>query len=153
MTQVYLDTNIYIYLSQKHSSFNKICRLLIKNCKQKNIILATSVETIQEIIHYSKIHHQLSVGIEVAKRILQITDSLLNVEKEIIEKYLFLTQKYSRHKRIDSRDIIHLSVSISNNIETIITYDKGFKKFKEIESLTPEEFFAKNPPISDNHSP
>lgn len=140
MNQVYLDTNIYIYLSQKNSPFNKICRLLIKNCKQKNINIVTSVETIQEIIHYAKIYNQLSAGLKIAKKVLELTDFLLGVEREIIEKYLFFIQKYSHYQKIDSRDFIHLSLAVSNNIKTIITYDKAFKIFKEINSVIPEEF-------------
>lgn len=140
MTQVYLDTNIYIYLSQKNSPFYQSCYLLIKKCKEKGIVLATSVETIQEIIHYSKIYNQLSAGFKIAKKVLQITDVFLDVGKETIEEYLSLIQKYSRHKKIDSRDLMHLSVALKNNIKTIISFDKGFKRFNEIKTNTPEEF-------------
>lgn len=134
---LYLDTNIFIYLADKSSSFNKSCRQLIKYLQKNHIRINTSTETFQEIIHYAKNTKQLSTGITIAEKLLQLVDGIYSVDKTTIEIYLEYVKKYENAK---SRDIIHLSVCLENNIGEIISLDKEFKQFKEVKTLTPEEF-------------
>lgn len=135
----YLDTNIFIYLADKSSLFNKSCVKLIKYFQKHNIRINTSTETFQEIIHYSKNTKQLESGIILAEKVLNLIDGIYSIDKETINIYLEFVKKY---RSIKSRDIIHLSVCVENKINTIITLDKEFKQFKEIKTLTPEEFFS-----------
>jgi len=137
MKAAYLDSNIFIYLSDRKSKFYLKCLEFINHCMRGDILIITSVETFQEIIYYSKRINKLKEGLNSARTTYKIVDEILSIDEKIIEEYLRLVERY---KNADSRDIIHLAVSLENNIETIITYDKGFKKFKEIKAVTPEEF-------------
>lgn len=135
----YLDTNIFIYLADKKSPFNKACGKLIKYFQKHKIRITTSTETFQEIIHYSKNTKQLATGIIMAKKVLELVDGIYSIDKETIEIYLEQAQKYENAK---SRDIIHLSVCLENGLTQILTYDKEFKQFKEVKILKPEEFLS-----------
>lgn len=139
MTTLYLDTNIFLYLADKKSPFHEACKELIEYVHKEKILLVTSTETIQEIVHYAKNIRQLGKGLEIAKIILQLVDELLSVDREVIDKYLKLTKKY---RKIKSRDIIHLATALKNSLNTIITYDKEFKKFKEVRAMPPEDFLV-----------
>jgi predicted nucleic acid-binding protein len=64
-------------------------------------------------------------------RILSIT------LKEIKELRRF-TEKYPQAK---SRDLMHLSVMLANGISKIITADRDFERFEEVEAIRPADLF------------
>ncbi len=134
---IYFDTNVFIYLSNRQLPFFKEIKNLIQYCQDKNIKIATSVETIQEIIYYAQNIKQLSFGLQASQKTLALTDELLILDKNIIYSYLTYVKKY---KNRESRDFIHLATCHHQKIDVFITCDKGFKKFHEINSMTPAEF-------------
>lgn len=134
---IYFDTNVFIYLSNQQLSFYKEIKKLIKYCQDNKIQIVTSVETIQEIVHYAQNIKQLSFGLQTSQKILALTDKLCILDKDIINLYLAYVKKY---KNRESRDFIHLATCHYEKIDMFITCDKGFKKFKEIKSVTPDEF-------------
>lgn len=136
MKQVYLDTNIFIYLSDPASIFYAACVKMLSYCLKKNIRISTSTETIQEIIHYSKNVKQLESGLITAKATLQTINELHPVSQTTIDIYLEQVQNYPTRK---SRDLLHLSACIENKINCLVTLDKDFKKFRQIQILKPEE--------------
>ena len=140
MNTIYLDTNIFVYSSQANSPFFSKCNNLLEYSLKKNIDLATSTETIQEIIHLSKKTKKITTGLKTANTLLELIQLLLPVDKETINLSLVLLKKYAHLKQVESRDFIHIASSLRYKINTLITYDKGFKQFKELESLTPDEF-------------
>jgi predicted nucleic acid-binding protein len=136
MNSFYLDTNFFLYLSDKTSPFNLRCRQFIKNSKHQGHLLLTSTETIQEIIHYSKNIKQLHLGLKVAEETLNLVTELLPVSLRTIDIYL----KYAAlNKNASSRDLIHLAVCIENKLNKIVTFDSDFRKFKEVDIITPKE--------------
>lgn len=137
---IYFDTNIFVYLVRKDSLYFLQIKNLIQHCEDNKIKIVTSVETIQEIIHFSINTKSLSFGLGTANRVLELVDELFILNRDIINTYLVLVNKY---KNRDSRDFIHLASCLNQKIGTFITYDHGFKKFKELKTLTPEEFLAK----------
>ncbi len=136
MSSLYLDTNIFIYLSDENSSHYQICFKLIELCQRKKILLYTSTETFQEIIHLYKNLKQLEKGIKISEYTLDLVDTIFPITPDTIEIYLSNTKIY---RTSSSRDLIHLSVCLENKLDKIITIDKGFKKFKEVKILSPEE--------------
>lgn len=140
MNSVYIDTNVFLYLSDEKSPFYSISTQLITYLKKQKVLVFTSVETIQEIIHFSQNTKQLAYGIKVSEKILETADQILEINQKIILNYLKLVRLY---RNVESRDLLHLSVGLENKVNLIISYDKDFKKFKELKTLTPEEFLAK----------
>lgn len=143
MNAIYLDTNIFVYSSQPTSPFFSKCNNFIEYCVKNNISLATSTESIQEIIHLARKTRKVAVGLKTANVILKLTQLLLPVDKETIFLYLDLIKKNSHLRPLESRDFIHIATCSHYSINILITYDKGFKNFKEIQSLTPEEYLQK----------
>lgn len=136
MNNLYLDTNFFLYLADKSSHFYPICKRFIKYCQKENILISTSAETIQEIIHYTKNIKQLEKGLKAAKKTLDIIDELLPVTKETINAYLRFTLKY---KNASSRDLIHMATCAENKIEKVVTFDRDFSKFKEVKIFQPQD--------------
>ena len=143
MNTVYLDTNIFVYSNDSASPFFLKCNKFVEYSLKTNIDLATSTETIQEIVHLAKKSKNLGLGLKTADIVLRLTQLLLPVDKETIFVYLDLLQKHKNIKQVESRDFIHISACVRYDIKIFVTYDKDFKQFKEIQSLTPEEFLNK----------
>lgn len=139
MNNLYLDTNFFIYLSEKSSLHYSDCLKFIKYCKKDRIFLSTSAETIQEIIHLAKNTKQLEKGIKIARNCLNIIDEVLPISRTTIEIYL---RKTSIYKTSSSRDLIHLAVCLENKIDKIVTFDKDFSRFKEMKIFQPQEVIS-----------
>lgn len=136
---IYIDTNLFIYLSKPSSPFYKTCNDLIRYCKTHKILISTSVETIQEIIHYSKNIKQPLAGIGIARNTLRLIDRFYPVTESTIRLYLDQAEIYQTS---GSRDLLHYVVCLENSIDKIVTLDKDFKKFNEVKILKPDEFLA-----------
>lgn len=136
MIAYYFDTNIFLYLFNKNSQFYVPCRQVLHVCQKNKILIYTSAETFQEIIHYAKNTKQLEDGLRICEASMRLGQEVLEVTRITIEIYL---EKVRKYPKIGSRDIIYLATCLTNNLNTIVTYDKDFKKFKEIQSHTPEE--------------
>ena len=137
MNNLYLDANIFIYLSDKFSIYHKDCNSFINYCQNHNILISTSCETIQEIIHYAKNTKQLPTGLLVAKNVLELVDIIYSINRITVEIYLEQAEIYIGST---SRDLLHLSVCIENKLDKIITYDSDFNAFKGIKALKPQAF-------------
>lgn len=131
----YLDTNIFIYLADKTSPYFKQSQELIRYCQKNKILISTSTETIQEVIHFAKNTKQLDVGLQIAKKIMSLIDFLFPVDQRTIEIYL---KKASIYKSSKSRDLVHLASCLENSIDKFITYDSDFRLFKELKVAKPE---------------
>ena len=140
MKQVYIDTNIFLYANEKKSSYqvscNKLIQLLIKN----KVEILTNAETVQEIIYYSQKISRINFGIKISNQLLTIVTTLISIDKELLLNFLKLIKKNIHHKNIESRDFLHIATCLQYKISTLITFDKQFKKIKEIISQTPEEY-------------
>lgn len=137
MPLVYLDTNIFLYATESKSIFNQECLELIRFCQKNQIRVVTSAETIQEIIHLSINTKKRRQGIKTANIALKVVDYLYPVDRFTIEIYL---EQAKHHLTSASRDLLHLSTCLANNINTLITYDSDFQKFKQLKILKPLEF-------------
>lgn len=134
---LFLDTNIFIYTFDKSSSPHRNCLKLIRYCCDHQISLVTSCETIQEIIHLGINTKKRENGILLSEKTIDLCDEIYAISKNTIDIYL---EKVKKYKNKSSRDLIQLASCLENNVESLITYDKDFQQFKEINSQTPEQF-------------
>ena len=133
---IYIDTNIFIYLATPNSPYHELSHKSVSLCLNNKTDIFTSTETVQEIVHVMKINGQQDKGIFIAKNIIKLVTRLISVDTEIILQYLELLSIY---KKPQSRDVLHVATCIKNKISTIMTYDKHFSEFKEIQILKPED--------------
>lgn len=140
---IYLDTNIFMYAVDEGSQYYAICDKLTGAAAHNKIKTSTSAETIQEIIHLLRNRVSIKRGVEVASFTMTIVHDILPIDEEVLQQYLLLVKKYGQHKKVASRDFLHLATCVVNKIDTIITYDADFRKFKEVKAMTPEEYLEK----------
>ena len=140
MKAIYLDTNIFVYSSQKTSPFFLKSINLLKYSLKNSIAIATRSESIQEIIHLAIKTRNVATGLKTANILLKLTQLLLPVDKETINIYLNLLKNYSQLNKLESRDFIHIASCLQYDIKILVTQDKEFKKFKGIKIFTAEEY-------------
>lgn len=136
---IYLDANIFFYVSDTASTHHAACNSFIQHCKRQSLQLATSAETIQEIIHVSKKLTIVSKGLLLAKETITLVDELYPIEQQTITTFLSLVAKYPR---LDARDVLHLASAMNHNVSGIASYDKKMKTVTEIRVATPEDFLS-----------
>lgn len=132
----YLDSNIFLYSALKNSPYHHSCIFFLQKIKESSLSVTTSCETIQEIIHVVSGLANRELGIRICRDLLKIIPEPLAIDLAVLPVYLQSAKKY---QGVESRDILHLAVCISNTIDTVITYDRHFQKFSEIKVLTPED--------------
>lgn len=138
---LFLDTNIFIYTFDKASPPHRKCLKLIEYCRDNQISLATSCETIQEIVHLGINTKKRENGIILAEKTVDLCDEMFAIDKSTIAVYL---EKVKQYKNKSSRDLIQLACCLENSVDALITYDKDFQQFREINSQTPEQFTQAN---------
>lgn len=136
MKTIYLDANIFIYLSDPKSPYYSSCQKLITYLKEKEVSLITSAETIQEVIHWSKNFKILDKGLKISYLIIKLVNELLPVNESVILAYLKLAKKYPL---ITSRDLIHAVSAVDRKIPFVVSYDREFKQIDEVKSFKPED--------------
>ena len=136
---IYLDTNIFIYASNKKSLYYPECKKLLKLVGSGEVQAITSSETIQEIIYFMRRVGELNKALLLSHELLEIVDLVVPVDKPIIKGYLGVAEKYGNEEKIESRDFIHLATCIEYKIFDLVTYDKDFEVFREIVIRKPSE--------------
>lgn len=140
----YLDANIFIYSGNYKSPYFKACTKILDLAVDDEIDIATSTETIQEIVHFMKRVETTEEAFALVKIVLKITHFVVPVDQKVIETYLDLILKYRNLSKVQSRDFIHIATCIETKIDTLITYDKKLKLIKEIKTASPEEIVGLN---------
>ncbi len=143
---IYLDTNVFMYAADKTSRYYAVCDRLTGMAAHNKIKIVTSAETIQEVIYLFQNRGDLEKGLEMSSYIAEIINEILPVDGSVLQQYLSTIGKHLRQEKISSRDFLHVATCIVYKIDMIITYDADFKKFKEIKTLTPEQFLIAHPP-------
>ncbi|OGL62526.1 hypothetical protein A3C09_03090 [Candidatus Uhrbacteria bacterium RIFCSPHIGHO2_02_FULL_47_44] len=129
---VALDTSIFIYVFEEHSTFGKRAEKILKQIdqgKQKGILSVIGMIELQT--------GPKSIGRhDVAARYREILTtfpnlSIMNLNESIVERTSDLRAKY----KIATPDAIHLATAIEGGASSFITNDKTLKKVKEIKVI------------------
>jgi len=133
----YIDTNIFIYSTNSSDPHHLDCKRILEKIALGKIKALTSVETFQEIVHYSQKNKVLTRALIFCQR-FTITDlSIVPFTIEILQSYLALVRKYPS---INSRDSLHVATCLANGGKLIVSTDKDFDKIKEIKRIDPKDF-------------
>ena len=133
----YVDTNVFIYAANPLDPRYDSCNKILTNIAGAKIEAVTSVETFQEIIHYSKRNKTLPKGLALCHELTTTSLNIVSWESKLLPTYLQIVEKYPS---LESRDSLHLATSLENGLTTIISADAGFDKIKEIKRMDPKDF-------------
>lgn len=137
MKRVFLDTNIPIYAAGKESEYKKACLEVLEAIGREEVEGLTSTEVFQEILYRFWYLKDIENGWQIFDNFREVISQVLAVTEEDISKARELSEKY---RNIKPRDLLHVAVMISNQIENIISVDKDFDAISEINRIDPLAF-------------
>ncbi len=125
---IYLDTNILIYATLSkvdNQNQQKISIDLVKKCIDNNTLVLSNLN----ILEYSFVMSKAKEDDIKIKKAISLFIKYVKEEKQDFSKILqsFLKNNYSLK---NSFDLYHITFAHSYSCDKIITFDKGFKKFK-----------------------
>ena len=133
----YIDSNIFLNALLYNDAKANKCREIILKIISKEIQVATSVVTWDELVYVLQKNLTREIAIKEGKKFLSFPNLLLvEVSNEIINKAQSLIENY----KINPRDAIHCATALQNNIHEIISDDNDFKVIKEIKLLRIDDF-------------
>jgi predicted nucleic acid-binding protein len=96
--------------------------------------LVTSAEVMQEILHrYVAIGRRDAIG--PASRVLdEICDEVLDITRNDVEAAREIVQK---DLRFTARDALHVAVMRRHSVETILSFDRAFDFFDDLQRIGP----------------
>jgi hypothetical protein len=134
----FVDTNIPMFAGGKEHDYKELCTTVLESIANGKIFAFTDVEVFQEILYRFTSQQKPKLGIQIFNDFLKIMEgTILPITLKEIKELRKLTEKYPQAK---SRDLMHLSVMLSNGISKIITADKDFDRFEEAEVVHPKTF-------------
>lgn len=137
MKRVFLDTNIPIYAAGKESEYKKACLDILEAIGREEVEGLTSTEVFQEILYRFWYLKDIENGWQIFDNFREVISRVLPVTEEDISKARELSEKY---KNIKPRDLLHVAVMVTNQIESIISVDKDFDPISEINRIDPLAF-------------
>lgn len=129
----YVDTNLLIFLQNKHSARYQETRLIFKKLIEKEYDLYISSLIIDEYLYNTyrllsgNRQNKLKVLKSNLRRILKIPKiKLINPSLEE-KKHLQVVNLMAKYN-LDSRDAYHLFIMLGNKIKYLATFDSDFDK-------------------------
>jgi predicted nucleic acid-binding protein len=126
---IYLDTNVFIYaLSNNIDDFKQKEKALhyLKKAIQEDILITSEV-VLYEFAFVSK--KLLEESKNINENLAFISDFIQTPSSKLFGNILEFMNTYGFHKH--SFDVYHLCYSQDLQCNTLITFDKGFNKFKK----------------------
>lgn len=135
---IFIDTTVPMYAGGETSTFKSACQHVLKQCARGTILGVTDAEVFQEILYRYDNINEKTKGQKIFDHFYNILKgNILPITQNTIKKARNLQEKY---KRLNPRDLIHLSVMEEREIKKIITVDKDFDQLDHVKRLTPQSF-------------
>ena len=118
--KIYLDTNILIYLLEKHKDYSQQVARILEDYSKKDSIFITSTVTITEFLAGTT-----SSNLEILQQIPQL--SFINLNDTLAEK----ASTFQKENKMQIGDAIHLATAIDQNSKSFFTNDKLLAKIAQ----------------------
>lgn len=128
---VFVDANIAMYLVGAPHPNRERAQVLLDELILADTRLVTDAEVFQEVLHrYAAI--QRREAIEPAFAVLKgIIDEVLSIGVAEIDDARGLVEEGA-----GARDAIHVSAMRLNSVSRILTFDRGFDRFEDLERIS-----------------
>ncbi len=137
MTQVLIDTNIFIYAAGIPSPYKTPSLNLLKKIAREELEAYCDTEVLQEVLYRHWHINELEKGSQIVREILTVVPRVLSVTREDVIKAVEVLNR--KELGLQPRDAIHVAIMLNNGIETIYSYDRHFDGIEGIRRLEPKQ--------------
>lgn len=123
---MYVDTTVFMYAMGAESRFKQSCARILRAGAADGLVLITSAETLQEILHrYRSIgrHKDIEPAFAAVSASMQ---RILPVTGEDVEAARRLGERLRSKGGASARDLVHAAVARRQGIREIVTLDDDF---------------------------
>lgn len=133
---MFLDTNIFIYAAGRDSPFKGRALGVLKKVVNSGAAVeySTSVEVLQELLHYYTAKSERKKGFELVDYVLRLGLNIWPVE---LSDITFARSLMARYQSLATRDAVHAAVALRRNISEIISFDHDFDMVVEMRRIEP----------------
>ncbi len=129
---ILIDSNIPMYLVGAAHPHKLDAQRLLESALSRRQRLVTNAEVLQEICHrYAAINRRDAIQ-RAFDAILGVVDETLPIERQDVESAKDLLSGYVQ---LSARDAVHLAVMRRHRINRIMSFDRGFDAYPDIERL------------------
>lgn len=129
---ILVDSNVPMYLVGGPHPHKADAQRLLERCIAERVRLVTDAEVLQEILHrYVAIGRREAIQ-PAFDAILGVTDEVLPVELESVERAKTILLG---NARLSARDALHVAVMQRNRIAEILSFDAGFDEVPGIRRI------------------
>jgi len=136
---VFVDTSVIMYAAGSDHPLREPCAAVMRAVEARRIEAVTSVEVIQEIVHWFLAIRRPDIADALARSTLDTFAPVLPITHALMRRVPDLARRYPG---LAARDVIHVATCIHEGIPEIISTDRGFDAVTEVRRITPEEFAA-----------
>ncbi|MGH7588693.1 MAG: type II toxin-antitoxin system VapC family toxin [Gemmatimonadota bacterium] len=131
--RVFVDSNIPMYVAGSEHPLREPARRFLEEVRSGRVEACTSTEVLQEILYRY-------VGLKRPDLASQVYDLFVQLCPTVYPVTLADTDRakdfVSERGDISVRDAVHAAVMLNNDVRKIATFDKGFDRILEIESVS-----------------
>lgn len=133
---VFVDANIAIYAAGAPSPLKEPCRRIVEAVGNTSGMFVTSAEVLQEVLHVSRRgqHPQRRATI-FSEFAAAMGSAVLPVERADVVLAAELSDQYGPGP--STRDLIHAAVMRRHGLSRVVTADRHFDGFADMERLDP----------------
>lgn len=120
---VFVDSNVPMYLVGAAHPLKTDAQRLLERLISDRVRLVTDAEVLQEILHrYVAIDRRDAIQ-PAFDAVLDVVDEVLPVDRAAVED---AKQVLAGNLRLSARDALHVAVMQRNDIDEILSFDRGF---------------------------
>ncbi len=120
---IFVDSNIPMYLLGAAHPNKVEARRLLEQSISESQRLVTDAEALQEILHRYRAINRMDAFQPAFDALLGIVDEVFPIEQADVRKAKDLLLG---HKKLSSRDALHIAVMQLRGVKKVMTFDRGF---------------------------
>jgi uncharacterized protein len=136
---MYVDTTIFMYAMGSESRFKEPCARILLAGAADQIVLVTSAETLQEVLHRYRSIGRVDDIRPTFEAIKASVQRVLPVTADDIEEARRLGERVAA-RSVSARDLVHAAVARRQGLREILTVDAGFGDIPGVVVVDPLEW-------------
>ena len=133
----FIDVNIPIYAAGREHRYKEPCARVLMIVERHPLKFVTSVEVLQELVHYYLSSRRWEIGREVLRSFSEIMHD--RIEPIYEEDILLAARLADRHPQVSTRDLVHAAVMQRLGADRVISADTDFDRLPGITRLDPSD--------------
>lgn len=134
---LFVDANVFMYLSGSDARYGEACRRALLAATEQGVLLITSAEILQEILHYHAARRRPEDARTMYDAVTDICDEILPVTERQTARALELLV---RHPRLPAGDALHVATMEAHGVERLLSANRHFDQIDTVMRVDPLAF-------------